>query len=225
MSRFKGSARETESAEEVWRRTCSALADCRDCDHLGILHEKARPLFGRFRVSRGEVLFVFEAPNLDDTINPQKGYLTYDTATDPTGRFTHELFTQVLGIKSDSFQVTNAVLCLPARKDGKFPIDPKQIEMCSGNIRCQIKVLDPTVVVSIGRKALEALNEIDDYSFRNLNDVVCQPQRWFGRWLFPLAHTSQLGRVNRPEKKQRADWAVLKAFLESQGVQIGPTGT
>ena len=56
-------------------RTCQR---CKmNCDSA-LLHEGARPLFGRFTPWKNGLLFVFEALNPEDTRDPNKGYLTYD---------------------------------------------------------------------------------------------------------------------------------------------------
>jgi len=64
-----------------------------NCDS-SLLHEGARPLFGRFTPWKNGLLFVFEALNPEDTRDPNKGYLTYDQGTDPTGRFARKLMVE-----------------------------------------------------------------------------------------------------------------------------------
>lgn len=169
-------------------------------------------------------MFIFEAPNRDDTFDKDKGYLTYDRETDPTGRFTRCLMVDELGLDPGFFQVTNSVLCLPAEIDGKFPISSGQRERCALRIGEQIQVLDPAVVVPVGGKALKAASLLECHPYREILKVVARPRRWLGRWLFPLCHTSRLGRGNRPEQKQREDWRRLRHFLEEQGVFIPARG-
>jgi hypothetical protein len=186
-----------------------------------LTHAGARPLFGRFTVWRNGVLFLFEAPNWDDTFNADKGYLTYDRETDPSGRFARQLMVEELGLNPDFFQVTNSVLCLPAGKDGKFPIKSAQRKLCASLIRDQIRVLDPVVVVPVGGAALEATRRLERHAYRNMADAVARPVLWAGRWLFPLFHTSMLARNARGGRRaheQREDWRRLRDFLKSQGV-------
>jgi uracil-DNA glycosylase family 4 len=207
--------------EAEWRLACAELGTCHDCRSRGLLHGAAKPLFGRFTPRRGGVLFVFEAPNLGDTEDQKKGYLTYDSATDPTGRFAHILFTEVLGFSAEDFQVTNAVLCLPAaRETGKnrtYPVRSAQMRTCSKNICRQIRILDPLVVASVGAKALDALRFVAGHGLPNLSLCVAKPRPWFDRWLFPLFHTSDRGRANRSAERQRDDWTRLRDFLRSKG--------
>lgn len=206
--------------EQAWRLACTAFATCQDCRGRGLLHSAAKPLFGRFRSRRRGVLFIFEAPNRADTVDPNKGYLTYDAATDPTGRFAHKLFAEVLGLSAEDFQVTNSVLCLPAEKragnKATYPVPRMQTRMCSATIRRQITVLDPLVVASVGAKALDALRFVAEHAFPKLSLCVAKPRPWFDRWLFPLFHTGDLGRANRSAEKQKDDWASLREFLRSK---------
>ena len=44
------------------------------------------------------ILVVGEAPNHADTYDPDKGYLTYDPDTDPTGKFMHSLLVDEAGL-------------------------------------------------------------------------------------------------------------------------------
>lgn len=54
-----------------------------------------------------DIFFVLEAPNRDDTFDPDKGYLTYDYDTDPSGRLFRELFVLDLGEPIEALAVTN----------------------------------------------------------------------------------------------------------------------
>jgi len=203
--------------------TQRACTECRTNCQPSLLDDRARPLFGRFTPWQKGLLFVFEAPNLEDTTNPAKGYLTYDRVTDPTGRFARTLMTEELGLDPDFFQVTNSVLCLPCARGDKFPVKAGQATRCSSRIRKQIEVLDPVVVVAVGAQALTSLQRIDKYEFRRLSEAVAVPKKWFGRWLFPVFHTGMLARNargGRPEQLQRGDWRKLRQFLDSQGVQL-----
>jgi uracil-DNA glycosylase family 4 len=124
------------------------------------------------------VLFVFEAPNLDDTVNPAKQYLTVDPGTDPSGSFTHQLLTEELGLHASAFQVTNSVLCLPAGSGGKSPVRALQTRKCSGNLQRQIAVLRPKVVAPVGGAALAATRILEDHCLRSMSNAVARPVRW-----------------------------------------------
>ena len=140
---------------ERWPALVERLGVCRRCHEASALYPGARPLFARFTGERADLLFVLEAPNYDDTFDPDKGYLTYDADTDPSGRFFRELYMTVLGEPIEQAVITNAVLCLPAGDSGRYPVTSKTIKNCSPNLRDQILSLDPLIVVTVGAKALE----------------------------------------------------------------------
>ncbi|MBK8995704.1 MAG: uracil-DNA glycosylase family protein [Myxococcales bacterium] len=169
--------------------------------------------------SAARILFVAEAPNCDDTFDADKGYLTVDPDTDPSGRLFHDLFTRELGEAPDRLALTNAVLCLPRRVSGRHPVPASMIRECSGPLRAQIECLDPLIVAPLGTVALVALARIEEHSFRRLRDAVARPTLWFGRMLFPLAHPSRLGRVTRNEQLQRQDWRELRLLEERLGAE------
>jgi uracil-DNA glycosylase len=210
----------------TWPELIESQRHCRlcatDCGRR-VIEEGARPLFGRFRVWKNGVLFLFEAPNWDDTFDAGKGYLTYDSETDPTGRFARRLIKDELGMDPDFFQVTNSVLCLPSKNHGRFPITADQKRLCEPLIREQIRILDPTVVVPVGGAALEFTRRLERHPYRTMGEAAARPRQWFGRWLFPLFHTSMLARngpTGRTEQHQREDWRALRKFLDEKGIPV-----
>ena len=209
-----------------WAALVNTQRACRRCEYEcapSLIQPGARPLFGRFKVWKNGILFLFEAPNWDDTFNKDKGYLTCESDTDPSGRFARRLMVEELGLDPDRFQVTNSVLCLPAKKNGRFPISVTQRRLCGSLIRDQIRILDPFAVVPVGRAALEATRHLEPHPYRRMIEAVARPIKWSGRWLFPLFHTSMLARNGpggRREEDQRRDWRALRDFLKAHGIKV-----
>jgi hypothetical protein len=167
-----------------WAALVKAQRSCRLCTDdcvAPLIQAGAQPLFGKFKVWKDGILFLFEAPNWDDTFNKDKGYLTYDRGTDPSGRFARQLMVEELGLDPDYFQVTNSVLCLPLKRDGKFAVSGTQRRLCGPLIRDQIRVLDPFVVVPVGSAALEATRQLEPHPYRRMIEAVSRPIQWFGR--------------------------------------------
>jgi uracil-DNA glycosylase family 4 len=201
---------------ERWPVLIERLASCRTCHEDRLLYPGARPLFGRAQPERADLLFVLEAPNYSDTFDADKGYLTVDPDTDPSGRFFHELHTTMLGEPLEQSVLTNAVLCLPSGSAGRYPVTSKTMANCSPNLRAQILALEPLIVVSVGSKAMEATRLIENHGRRRLGDAVAQPIAWFSRTLFPVFHTGLLARngpSGRPAEAQRGDWKRLREVL------------
>lgn len=179
----------------------------------------AYPLFQVAPTGAARVLVVAEAPNLADTFDPAKGRITYEADTDPTGVFACKLIASV-GLRVEDVLFTNAVLCLPARKNGKHPVGARQIELCRPWLAQLIEVADPLVVVTFGARALASLNGLEKHSLA-LKAGVGKLHPWRGRWLLPLYHPGQLGRVTRRASQQLEDIAVLREYLAGR-TSAGP---
>jgi uracil-DNA glycosylase family 4 len=201
-----------------WEEYKILCVRCRECHHLGLLDPNGFPLFMKHPPLNTDILFVFEAPNKDDTYNPSKQYLTVDPDTDPSGTFFYRLFTDQLGmeIEKDLF-VTNSVLCLPCSNGGKHPVRSQQMARCVKWLRSLIDTFDPLIICPLGAKALRATALIDDHGYRRMRDAVARPISWYGRILFPLYHTSSQARNPRNGRvpgMQEQDWETLKAEYE-----------
>ena len=201
---------------KTWLEVIAEHSSCTRCHEEGLLHPEARPLFGKFRGERTDLLFVLEAPNYEDTHDPNKGYLTVEPNTDPSVAFFYKLYTEILAEPIENLVLTNAVLCLPAGTGGRHPVGMKQMRACSPNLREQVRTLDPMIVVPMGMKALVATNAVDEHRLRTMADAVARPTPWFGRVLFPVFHTGLLARngpSGRKADQQREDWTRLRDVL------------
>jgi uracil-DNA glycosylase family 4 len=161
------------------------------------------------------ILIVGEAPNWDDTYHPRKGHITYDPNTDPTGQFMHSLLTDEVGLRPDEISdvlFTNAALCLPSQRDGKYPVGKKQMDLCRPWLVRLIEDTDVKVVVTMGAVPLRALNHIERHRLV-LRSGVGKLHSWFGRMLLPLYHAGLLGRRSRSAEQQRVDIRPLRQQL------------
>ena len=145
-------------------------ATCSICHDHGWLHSRsdgrrALPLFHLEASTRRRIVFVFEAPNLADTYDQDKGRMTCDPNTDPSGRFTFELLAHV-GLSPRDVVFTNSVLCLPANRNGKFPVRHGQRMACLPWLRRLILDIDAKVVVTGGVHALNAVNRLERHPLK-----------------------------------------------------------
>lgn len=169
-----------------------------------------------------DILFIMEAPNRDDTYKPDKGYLTIGPNTDPSGKFFHDLFLKELQFSEKDRFVTNSVLCLPALKNGKYPVTSLQQSNCINNLNELIAVFNPLLVCPMGAKALAATSRLEEHGYKTMAVSVAKPTPWYGRILFPLYHTSGQARNprnGRPEDRQREDWRKLRAVWQNLKAQ------
>jgi uracil-DNA glycosylase len=152
----------------MWR---AFVKECRQCDRCkgeGLLDPEAFPILMKAPPRATDILFVLEAPNRDDTYNPRKKYLTVEPNTDPSGRFFHDLFVNELQFPIEDLFVTNSVLCLPAMRNGKYPVTSLQQSNCSGILRNIIDLFNPLIVCPVGGKALVATSRLHDHGHKKM---------------------------------------------------------
>jgi uracil-DNA glycosylase family 4 len=195
------------------------VAGCTSCIATGLIFSDergcARPLTTKSPSGALGVLVVGEAPNVDDTFSAAKRYLTYDSDTDPTGRFMRSLLIDEAGIRPaeiDDIVFTNAALCLPKRQRGKFPVVASQMANCTPWLSRLVDEAEPTIVVTMGAVALRAVSLVARHHLK-LKSAAGRVHDWNGRKLLPLYHASVLGRINRPDSDQRRDMRALRTHL------------
>ncbi|MEI9937864.1 MAG: uracil-DNA glycosylase family protein [Pseudomonadota bacterium] len=195
------------------RQEAGACVRCRD-DGLTFRHDDRRwalPLFHKDATCPSRIVFVAEAPNLSDTFDPDKGRLTVDAETDPTGRFMRQLLESVC-LTPEDVLVTNTSLCLPAKKAGKFPVQAVIARNCRPWLERLIVAAEARVVVTWGGVALAGTRNVERHKLE-LRESVGKLHPWFGRLLLPLYHPGLLARKNRSTAQQLEDISCLRTVL------------
>jgi uracil-DNA glycosylase len=146
-----------------------------------------------------QVMFVAEAPGrlgAELTGVPLFG--------DRTGDRFEELL-RVMGWNRGDVFITNAVLCNPRDEHGNNDTPTrKEIASCSRLLRRTIEVIDPLLVVALGRVALNALRTISDHEAdlkTNAGTVI----PWANRRLGILYHPAPRTAVHRKWIAQKRD--------------------
>jgi uracil-DNA glycosylase len=186
-------------------RVCPSM-----CGRRAVLSELNGALHSR-------VLFIGEAPGRqggDRTRVPFSG--------DQSGQNFTRYIASIALSREDIF-ITNAVLCNPRRESGANRTPTvKEMANCSSFLRHQIEIIDPRVVVTMGRVSLEALRRIE-YHQLNLREAAGKVFEWGGRLLVPLYHPSpQVLASHRREAEQLRDYrAVRRALSLEKGNGVG----
>lgn len=186
-------------------RRCAAAA----CGRRAVLSE----LNGS---SGARVMFVAEAPGRqggDRTRVPLSG--------DQSGR-NFARYLASTGLTRERIFITNAVLCNPRRESGanRSPT-ASEIANCAEFLRRQIEVIDPRVVVTLGRVALAALRTVSYHQLTLAVDAG-QVREWDGRLLVPLYHPSpQVLASHRREAAQLEDWRAVARAVRRAGLGAG----
>lgn len=172
--------------------------------------QKCPRMAGRSRVLgqgngnlNAKIMFIAEAPGrkgADVSKVPLCG--------DQTGR-NFDALLEHCGLRRDEVFITNAVLCNP-RDEKDRNATPTQLEQeeCSVHLRTILEIVQPEIVVTLGRVALNALKIIEMHS-ATLAQHTGQRIAWNGRWLIPLYHPGPRARLHRPLLDQQKDFTRL----------------
>jgi DNA polymerase len=192
----KRAAFSTLASEAAACIRCSAM-----CERTAVLSNLNGPLTAR-------VLFIGEAPGrkgADRTRIPFSG--------DQSGQ-NLERFLASISLTRDQIFITSAALCNPRTPSGanRKPT-ATEVANCSNFLERTIELINPTVIVTLGSVALEALKRIHYHDFI-LKEAIGKIHRWNGRLLVPLYHPSpQVLASHRRAAEQLADYKVVKRAL------------
>jgi len=193
---------------EQYREQCEACNNGRK-----VIIPKPDP---RNAIKKVEVVFINERPG---PVGPRKsGCISFDNE-DSSARFFKELFTETFGSNyRKHIFITNTCLW--------FPDDPnyRNLAPTTREINCgrpilkdQIDRLKPLLIVTVGAKALGAVRKL--YPSKKLRKAKLKTH--VGILIddtpipvFPVYHTSLLGRTHRNREKQKRDWMKLKEAIK-----------
>jgi len=155
-----------------------------------------------------KVVFIAEAPGrlgAECTGIPLYGDKTGDN---------FELLLGNIGWKRENIFITNAILCNPQDENGNNSTPTKEeVQNCSYYLEMVLELVNPDVIVTLGVKALDALNHIKKHDFI-LRDCVAQKLSWNNRHVYPLYHMGPRALIHRGITKQRADFIALSHIVD-----------
>jgi len=176
---------------------------CRKCDAM----KEAEAIIGNNNGNlNADIMFIAEAPGprgADITGIPLHG--------DVTGDNFEKLLCSTKWTRSDIY-ITNAVLCCPTNENGTVRNPTKQeVKNCHPYLSRIIDLVNPKIVVTLGKKALEAIKEIENHPLVLSKDVASYT-RWNNRWVYPLYHPSPqvINTGTRTFEQQKTDFRQLE---------------
>jgi uracil-DNA glycosylase len=187
------------SAEAAGCVRCPAM-----CGRAAVLSE----LNGSLHAS---VMFVGEAPGrkgADRTRVPFSG--------DQSGK-NFDRFLQSIGLRREEIFITSAALCNPQSASGanRRPTSA-EIRNCSDFLSRTIDLVSPSIIVTLGTVALEALKLIHYHEF-SLREDAARVREWNERLLIPLYHPSpQVLITSRSEQQQLRDYKVVARAIQKR---------
>jgi len=176
--------------EELHQR----IASCPDCD---LCRTRTRAVPGE-GPPNAEVLFVGEAPGFyeDQQARPFVG---------PAGRFLDELIASA-GLRRDQVFITNVVKCRPP--NNRDPL-PGEVDACRKYLQRQIELIQPKIIVSLGRYSLAWFSPRDAIS-----KVHGQAKVRDGVYFMPMYHPAAALHAGNMRKVIEEDFRKIPAVLE-----------
>lgn len=180
---------------------------CRKCEHLAAF--RTQTVFGTGN-PEADLMFVGEAPGADE-----------DKKGEPFVGRAGELLTRIItamGITRDDVYIANVLKCRPDMElgaPGNRPPTPLEMQRCLPYLREQIAIIQPRVLVALGKTAMLGLTGADE-----------PMGAMRGRWhtfenipLLPTYHPSYLLR-NDSNAEKRKVWEDMLLVMEKLGLPI-----
>ena len=164
------------------------IATCEKC----ILHRsrvKAVPGVGPEQAS---IMFIGEAPGFHEN---QQGL----PFVGPAGRLLDELLERI-GLRRESVFITNVVKCRPPKN--RDP-QPEEIEACRPYLDQQIELLQPKMVITLGRFSMARY-----FPNAKISRIHGQPRKIEGVIYYPMYHPAAA--LHQPSLRRTVEEDVLK---------------
>lgn len=169
---------------------------CTDCS-LSKTRNMAVPGEGSYTA---EVMFVGEGPGSreDKQGRPFVG---------PAGKILDELL-ELVGMDRSKVYITNIVKCRPP--NNRDPL-PEEVEACSKYLDIQLKLVNPSIVVTLGRHSLRTF-----FPQEIISKSHGKPRKWNNLLIYPLYHPAAiLHQGGGLRKIMEADFKQIPYILES----------
>jgi uracil-DNA glycosylase len=166
------------------------------CDRCSLCKTARHIVFGEGNPD-ADVMFIGEAPGAveDETGRPFVG---------PAGRLLTDIIEKGMGLKRSDVYIANIAKCRPPGNRDPFP---EEIRECIGFLQEQIRVVEPKVIVALGKIAAQTLLATET-PISALRGTFAQYQ---GVKVMPTYHPSYL--LHNPAKK-RDVWEDIKKVMQ-----------
>lgn len=188
-----------EERKQALAKIAAEVSTCTRCP-LSATRTNAVPGEGHFET---EVVFVGEGPGFNED---QQGRPFVGAA----GNLLNELLKQI-GWRRDEVFITNVVKCRPP---GNRDPEPNEVEACAPYLRRQLEVLDPALVVTLGRHSLQTFRPGARISAVHGTQQPVDPQTGAPDAMgFAMYHPAAALRQNSLRQTMLADMARLPQAL------------
>ncbi len=193
LKRLAQQAQGAGSLEEL--RAC--VADCTAC---GLAATRTQTVFGDGSGAR-RILFVGEGPGQQED---RQGVPFVGRA----GALLDDIITKGMGIRREDVYIANVVKCRPP--ENRDPL-PEEKAMCTAWLDRQIELLDPAVIIPLGRHAAGHILGVD----APLGRLRGKVHDHGGRKVVPTYHPAYL--LRSPHEKRKT-WEDIQLAMEVAGL-------
>jgi uracil-DNA glycosylase family 4 len=192
------------------KRFGELVTEADSCVRCPAMCERAAVLSELNGSTDAHVMFIGEAPGrkgADRTRVPFSG--------DQSGK-NFDRFLDSIGLQRSEIFITSAALCNPRKESGanRRP-SAAELRNCSVFLRRTIELVDPSILVTLGGVALEALRLVHYHEF-TLKDDAAKVRQWNKRMLIPLYHPSpQVLITSRDLRAQLHDYKVVAKTIKN----------
>jgi len=144
-----------------------------------------------------EILFIGEAPGFNED---QQGL----PFVGRSGKYLEELLAGIKLTRDDVF-IANVIKCRPP--DNRNPYE-EEIQTCNPYLRAQIEVLDPLIIVTLGKFGMSMF-----FPNESISKIHGQPKFGTRRAYYPLFHPAYILRNGTMRPDMEADFARIPELL------------
>lgn len=192
-----------EGSEPTSAPACGSLSELRgfigDCARCGLHRGRTNLVFG-VGSENADLMFVGEAPGRDE-----------DLKGEPFVGRAGQLLTDIIKamkLSREEVYIANVIKCRPP--DNRNP-EPDELESCRPFIRRQVELIQPKVIVALGRFALQSLTQ-KSYA---ISSVRGQWLDYNGIKVMPTYHPAYL--LRNPSAKREV-WSDMKKVMTELGI-------
>ncbi|MEX1110935.1 MAG: uracil-DNA glycosylase, partial [Chthoniobacterales bacterium] len=184
-----------------------AVSTCQKCEPLAA--SRTQTVFGTGNPN-ADLMFVGEAPGFDED---KKG----EPFVGPAGELLSKIIT-AMGLTRDEVYIANVLKCrpdMPKGAPGNRPPTPLEMQRCLPYLREQIAIIQPRILVALGKTAMLGLTGTDE-------SMGALRGRWFtfeNIPLLPTYHPSYLLRTGSNADKRKV-WEDMMLVMEKLGMTI-----
>lgn len=189
------------TAEETLNKLAQEISICTKC----VLHESRKKSVAGDGPANAEIMFIGEGPGFHEN---EQGH----PFVGASGKFLDQLLAQAFVTRTEVF-ICNVVKCRPP--GNRDPL-PDEITACDGHLEAQIKIIDPSIIVTLGRISMNKF-----IPGAKITAVHGQMRKVGDRFVIPMFHPAAALHQAALKPSILGDFAKLPEQLKEARAALG----